>query len=68
MKTKMRLLALNMKQIDLIELLAERGINAVPCELSLAINGKGTQEKHKKILEAIDEILTEKENSSDMRN
>lgn len=64
MKTKMRLLALNMKQVDLIKLLAERGINAVPCELSLAINGKGTQEKHKKMLEAIDEILTEKEQSN----
>ena len=63
----MRLLALNMKQVDLIELLAERGINAVPCELSLAINGKGTQEKHKKMLEAIDEILTEKEQSNGLQ-
>lgn len=66
MDTKIRLLQLGMKQVDLIALLAEHGINAVPCEISLAINGKGTQEKHKKILEVIDEILTEKEKSCDM--
>lgn len=62
METKVRLLELHMKQVDLIEPLAKRGLNVVPCELSLAINGKGTQEKHKKILEAVDEILKEKEN------
>lgn len=61
MDTKIRLLQLNLKQVDLIDLLADRGITANNVEINLAINGRGTQEKHKKILEAVNEILTEME-------
>ena len=61
MDTKIRLFQLNLKQVDLIELLAEKGITANKVEINLAINGRSTQTKHKKILEAVDEILTEME-------
>lgn len=59
----MRLVKLEKKQIDLIKPLAEHGITASASELSLAINGKAAQDKHKKILETVDVILTEWENS-----
>lgn len=61
MMIKMRLLQLNIKQVDLIQPLAKKGINTSQCELNLAINGRGNQNKHKRILEAIEEILDEKE-------
>ncbi len=61
MDTKIRLIQLGMKQVDLIGLLKERGVSASQCELNLAINGRGNQEKHKKIRAAINEILTERE-------
>lgn len=59
METKMRLVELNKKQVDLVQPLSERGMSVSPSELSLAINGRAMQEKHKKILEAVNEILTE---------
>lgn len=65
MDTKIRLLQLNMKQVDLIKLLGEKGIVVNAAELSLAVNERGNQEKHKKIRAAIDEILTEKEAEKD---
>lgn len=66
MDTKIRLIQLGMKQVDLIGLLKERGVSASQCELNLAINGRGNQEKHKKIRAAIDEILSEREAACDM--
>ena len=68
MDTKIRLLQLGMKQIDLIKLLSEKGIDVNTTELSLAVNEKGNQEKHKKIRAAINEILSEREAACDMRN
>lgn len=59
METKIRLITLGVKQVDLIQPLAKKGVHTSQCELNLAINGRGTQEKHKKILEAVNEILTE---------
>lgn len=67
MSTKIRLLQLGMKQIDLLKPLNERGINANTTELNLAINEKGNQEKHKKIRAAVDEILTELEGENNGR-
>lgn len=64
MSTKIRLIQLGMKQNELIKPLAEKGISVNTSELCLAINGKGTQEKHKKILEVVDEILTEMEDKN----
>lgn len=61
METKIRLITLGVKQVDLIQPLAKKGVHTSQCELNLAINGRGTQEKHKRILEAVDEILTEME-------
>ncbi len=61
METKIRLLTMGIKQVDLIIPLAERGINANQTEICAAINGRGTQDKHKRILEAVNEILTEME-------
>lgn len=63
MDIKIRLLQLGMKQVDLIEPLRERGITTSQCELNLAINGRGTQKKQIRTLEAINEILAEKEAS-----
>lgn len=63
MEVKVRLMKLEKKQVDLIKPLAERGISASSSEISLAINGRAVQEKHKKILETVDVILTEWEKS-----
>ena len=59
METKMRLISLGKKQADLIVPLAEHGVNANQTEVCAAINGRGTHATHKKILEAVNEILTE---------
>lgn len=61
MHTKIRLIQLGMRQNELIKPLADKGLTVNTAELCLAINGKGTQDKHKKILEAVNEILTEME-------
>lgn len=61
MNTKIRLIQLGLTQRDLVKLLSEKNLNASPTEISLAINGRMTQNKHKKILKAVDEILTEME-------
>lgn len=66
MDVKKRLIDLDRKQVDLIKPLRERGINAAYCEINLAINGRGTQEKHKKILETVNEILTEWEKKNEV--
>lgn len=58
MEFKIRLMLLGKKQVDLIEPLAEKGVFVAPCQLSIAINGKGKQKKHQKISQAVDEILT----------
>ena len=59
MDTKIKMLQLGVKQVDLIKMLNARGIKCAPCELNLAINGTGTQPKHKRIMEAVEEILAE---------
>lgn len=66
MDIKIRLLQLGMKQVDLIEPLRERGITISRSEMNLAINGRGTQRQHIRALEAINEILTEKEAEKDV--
>ena len=60
MQTKIRLLQLDMKQADLLKLLSERGIVTDAPELSRAINGC-QQERYRKIMAVVNEILTEME-------
>jgi len=63
MDIKIRLIQLGMKQVDLIEPLRERGVTISRSEMNLAINGRGTQPQHTRALEAINDILDEKEAS-----
>lgn len=58
-KVRIELFMKNIKQTDLIRMLAERGIKASAPNVSMAINGKGFQPGFKKLLIAIDEILKE---------
>lgn len=64
----MRLLALGIHQVDLLKPLNDRGIKTAQCELNLAINGRGTQPKHKKILDGVNSILTEMEGNNGVDN
>ncbi|MCQ2463962.1 MAG: hypothetical protein MJ095_00105 [Oscillospiraceae bacterium] len=66
MNTKIRLLQLNMKQTDLLRLLERKGVITDAPELSRAISGC-SQERYKRIMAAVDEILTEKEQSNGLQ-
>ena len=68
MEIKMRMLALGITQVALIEPLKERGINTSQCELNLAINGRGTQPKHLKVIEGVKAILSEMEASKSVNS
>lgn len=65
MNTKIRLLQLGMKQIDLVKLVNDKGVSCSAVQLNLAINERSEQKKYQEIMKAVDEILTEIEGEKD---
>ncbi len=56
-----RMKALGIKQVDMIKRLRERGIAIQAPELSSMLNGINTYPKSKKVLDEVDNILSEAE-------
>lgn len=58
-----RMKALGIKQVDMIKRLRERGIAIQAPELSSMLNGINTYPKSKKVLDEVDNILSEAEHT-----
>lgn len=56
-KIRVELAVRRIKQADLIQPLSIKGVETATSVISLAVNGKGFQPRHQKLLLAIDEIL-----------
>lgn len=54
-----RMKALGLKQVDILRKLRERGIAIQPPELSAMLNGINTYPKSKKVMDEVDNILSE---------
>lgn len=54
-----RMKALGLKQVDILRKLRERGIAIQPPELSAMLNGINTYPKSTKVLDEVDNILSE---------
>lgn len=52
---------LRFRQVDLMVMLHERGIEASPSTLSTALSGRGFAPRFQRILKAIQEIIEEEE-------
>lgn len=58
---------LRLRQADMIKPLHEKGIDASPSQISLAVNGKGLAPRFQKILAAIAEIIEEEDRKYENR-
>lgn len=59
MNTKIRLLMLGIKQVELVKMVNDKGVSCNACQLNIAINEKNSQPKFGVIRDTVDEILTE---------